>query len=710
MSRRPITVEDLWALPRVGPPKPSKDGAWAVVPVTTYSMEENKGTTRLWLVPARAEGAGSRGKRDPARALTSKEHSSSQPAWSPDGTRIAFVRKPGGEPASDPGAGPEHPDQGQIYVLNLDGGEPERMTDLPLGAVDPRWFPDGRRIAFLTPVYGDAPALADTAQRAKDEAKSKVKARVTEDRLYRYWDSWLTDGRVHHVFVLDVETGEAMDLTPSSKRWFDFMDPSGQYDISPDGAEIAFAATRTRPPHDPVLMGIFAVSVPSRIKSGGKAGSVRSITPARHPADVFRPVYSPDGRIILYGLQREFDFYADKVRLAAYDRKTRTHAVLTESWDFSASGWTFGKDGSTVYLVAEIAGRTALFSYDLAKALKSPGAEAPKELLRGGTFSDPEIAGGRIFTSVNSIDRPPEAVACDLDGKGMARLTGFTDPVMAALQMGKVEEAIFEGAGGDAVQMYILYPPGSAGGRAKKKLPLVHLIHGGPHGTFGDTWHWRWNAQAFTAPGYLAALVNFHGSTSWGQDFTASILGRWGDQPYDDVMAATDYLIEEGIVDPKRMAATGGSYGGYMVSWIASQTDRFACLVNHAGVCDFQTQYASDITQGRRRSMGGEPWDDVAGMDRYNPMRHASGFRSPMLVIHGERDYRVPHDQAMEIYNIYKAMKLPARLVVYPDENHWILKPQNSRHWYGEVHRWLDRWIGKGIGKGIAKGGGKASS
>jgi dipeptidyl aminopeptidase/acylaminoacyl peptidase len=219
------------------------------------------------------------------------------------------------------------------------------------------------------------------------------------------------------------------------------------------------------------------------------------------------------------------------------------------------------------------------------------------------------------------------------------------------------------------------------------------MIHGGPHGVFGDAWHWRWCALAFAARGYLCALVNFHGSTSWGQDFAASILGRWGDQPYTDIIAATDLLIDRGVVDPKRMAISGGSYGGYLVSWICSQTDRFTCAVNHAGVCDFQTQYASDFTQGRARAMGGEPWDNIEGMDRYNPMRHARGFKTPMLVVHGELDYRVPYVQGIEIYNVYKAMGLPARLVIYPDENHWVLKPRNSVHWYGEVLGWFDRWL-----------------
>ena len=266
---------------------------------------------------------------------------------------------------------------------------------------------------------------------------------------------------------------------------------------------------------------------------------------------------------------------------------------------------------------------------------------------------------------------------------------------MDGVALWDVEDVTFAGAGGAPVQMFVLHPPDRPRDEA---LPLVHMIHGGPHGAFGDGWHWRWSSQAFAAPGYRVALVNFHGSTGFGDSFTRSILGAWGDRPTQDIEAATDLLVERGQVDPDRMAITGGSYGGYLVSWIASQSDRYACIVNHAGVCDFQTQFASDVTQGRPRSMGGELWDNIEGMDAWNPLRHAGGFSSPMLVLHGMRDYRVPYAQGLQIYNVYKARGLPARLVVYPDENHWILSPANSLHWYGEVLGWLERWLGEGNG------------
>ncbi|MBD3335191.1 MAG: prolyl oligopeptidase family serine peptidase [Candidatus Eisenbacteria bacterium] len=701
MRARPMTPEDLWKLPRVGAPEPSPDGDSVIVPVTRYSLEENSGRTRLYLVPAAAREAGQGAPDDAARPLTSHDTSSTQPAWSPNGDHVLFVRKPGGnkkDSKDDPG--PNHPDQAQLYILPLQGGEAERLTDLPLGVAAPRWFPDGRRIAFLGFVYADAAALDAAAERSQKLEKDPVKARTSEDRVYRFWDQWLTDGKVPHIFVLDLESREIIDLIPSSRRWFDWMDLTDQFSIAPDGGEIAFAACRTQPPHDPALWGVFTVKVPAKIRPGAKVPRPVCLTP-RHPADTTRPVYSPDGQWIIFGMQREFDFYADRVRLVAHNRRSRRQTVLTEDWDRSAMGWVFGKDPNVLYLAAEVEARTAFFSLDLHRAIKKPGSVQPLELTRGGTFTGPRPAGERMFTAASSLTEPPEVVSFDRDGSGRAFLTAFTRPVLKELALGSVEEISFIGAEDDLVQMFLVHPPAqsrrkeSAKPGQHKRLPLVHMIHGGPHGAFGDVWHWRWNAQAFAAPGFLVALVNFHGSTGWGQDFTASILGRWGDQPYIDIMAATDNLVDRGLADPKRMAAAGGSYGGYLVSWIAAQTDRFACLVNHAGVCDFQTQYASDITQGRRRSMGGEPWDDLEGMDRYNPIRQARGFRSPMLVVHGERDYRVPYAQGIEIYNVYKARKLPARLVVYPDENHWILKPRNSLHWYGEVLGWLDRWLCK---------------
>ncbi len=261
---------------------------------------------------------------------------------------------------------------------------------------------------------------------------------------------------------------------------------------------------------------------------------------------------------------------------------------------------------------------------------------------------------------------------------------------MARVALGEVREMTFEGAQGAEVQMYVVLPPGHERGR---RYPLLQVIHGGPHGISGDGFHFRWNAQAFAAPGYVVAEVNFQGSTSWGQDFAQRIQGAWAERPFEDIMRATDLLVAEGLADEARMAAAGGSYGGYMAAWICGHTDRFKCIVNHAGVFDTMSEYGCDVTQGRAVAFGGEPWDGLEAIDRTNPARYASGFKTPMLVAHGHRDYRVPADQGLECYGILKAKGVPARLLYYPDENHWVLKPQNSLLWYREVLGWLARWL-----------------
>lgn len=680
-----MTIEDLWSLARVGAPRPAPGGRRALVPVATFDMETNKGRTRLWMVSADGH--------EPW-PLTAPDVSSDQPAFSPDGHSIVFVRRKEGE-------------KPQLYRMSLDGGEAERLTDLPLGLFDPKWLPDGRHVVFAAPVImtpesagassrpaapapsaPPAPAEPESVARTRRLAAAReaepVKARVTEDRVYRYWDKWLTGGEAPHLFLLDLTTKRLLDLTPELTAWFDFDDPGGQYDVAPDGGEIAFSANASRPPHHQLKWEIFTLPLTRDGSGAVTAGPVRSITGGNSANDL-KPRYSPDGRWLLYGMQVDPFFYADKVRLVRVDRAGGGQTVLTEAWDRSAAAWEFDRSGARLLIVAENEATTALFSTTL-----EPGA-TPGLLVPGGTVGGPAVADdGRVWFAYQDLSHPPEVRTLAPGATAPETVTRFNDEKLAAIEMGRVEERHFAGAGGARVQMFVVYPPGFDPG---KKWPLVHVIHGGPHGISGDQFHWRWNAQLFAAPGYVVVMVNFHGSTSFGQEFARSIVGNHPDGPFADVMAATDELLKLDFLDPKRMAATGGSYGGYLVTWIAGHTDRFRCLVNHAGVYDLHSQYASDVTQGRSHAYGGEPWEGIERIDRASPNRYAAGFVTPMLILHGDLDYRVPHTQGLEIYGVYRAKGVPARLVSYPDENHWILSPRNSRHWYGEVHGWLARFL-----------------
>jgi dipeptidyl aminopeptidase/acylaminoacyl peptidase len=654
-TKRPITPEDLWRMLRVGAPQPSPDGTFLIVPVTSFDIEENRGTSRLY----RMDTDG-----DSAQPLTSEDRNSTNPAISPDGQTLAFLGKPVGDEDARP----------QLYLLPLSGGEARCVTDAPLGVLDGRWLPDGTGMVILTEVYRAALTLEETETRRDQIKDNQVKARSTEDRVYRFWTRWLTDGEVPHLFHLDITSGELRDLTPESDRWMYFMDPAGGFDISPDGNEVAFVAEISSPPRDRLQTAIFTVSI-----TGEGEGQLTSELPAYQS----RPRYSPDGRYLLYGIQREWDFYADRVRLVAYDRAAGSETVLTEEWDRSAQGWEFSADGSRIVLASEDNARTNLYSM--------PAEVVEPELLAAGGFAGAArpAADGRVYFLNQSLSHPPEVHRVPVAGGQVTAVTSFNAAVMSELELGEVREIEFAGANGDQVQAFLVMPPGFDDSR---QWPLVHAIHGGPHGLFGDAWHWRWSAQAFAAPGNVVAMVNFHGSTSWGQDFAARIAGAWGDEPATDILAATDYLLEQGFVDRERMVIAGGSYGGYLTAWLIGHTDRYAAAIVHAGVTNLLGQYASDITMGRERSMGGNAWESIEQVHAWSPTQHAAGFTTPTLVIHGEKDYRVVITQGLELYGILKAKGIESRLVYYPDEGHWILKPQNSLHWYREVLAWVERF------------------
>jgi dipeptidyl aminopeptidase/acylaminoacyl peptidase len=652
---RPFTADTMWSVKRVGAPAPSPDGARIVYPVSVYDERENRLSADLWLVPV-AGGA--------PRQLTTHPASESAPAWSPDGSRLAFVSRRAGDTAA------------QLYTMPVDGGEPTRLTTMPLGVSNPRWFPDGKRIAFVSHVIADAESPEATRQALDAREKHPVKARVSDNRLYRFWDRWLTDGEYPRIFVVEVESGKVTDLLPGSRRLFGFQDGSGRFDIAPDGSAVVFEANATVPPYREVQSDLFLVP------AGG--GAVRNLTES-NPADDGGPVFSPDGRLIAYGLSKKADGWPDYTRLAVLDVATGRTTVLTDGWEHSVSNLSWTPDGRALVFTAEVRARVNLYSIPVTGG-------TPSELHRGGTVSGPEVLKtGDIVFAQHSVSRPPEIAVVKADGTGFRWVTTTNDALMAATAMGEMKEVTFKGAGDADVQMLVVYPPGFD--RAKKH-PLVHLVHGGPVGTFGDGFSFRWHPHAFAAPGYVVAMVNFHGSSSFGQDWVESILGAHPDKPFIDVMKATDFLIAEGYVDEARMAAAGGSYGGFLVNWIAGHTDRFKALVSHAGVYSLLGQSASDSTFGRHHSYGGYPFTNLENVERWSPNRYAASFTTPMLILHGERDYRVPVTQSLELYGVLTAKGVPARLVYYPDENHWILKGANSKHWYGEVLGWLARYLG----------------
>lgn len=644
-----LTAETLWAIPRVGAPV-TLDHDHVLVPVTTTDPDTDEASTSLWRVG-----------REPNDTRLFASGTISGFDLSADGSSLVFLRDVDG--------------CRQVHVQPVHGGEARQVADLPRGAVGVRWTRDGRLLAMAV-VDADHPTLEATRQHRPDERHT---ARTTEHAVYRFWDMWLED--VYHPVLIDPDTGDTLDLTPGATRFWEWPnagDTIAQVDVSPDGSRVVFSADDSEPPHRLLTFSLFLVDADGT--------RLRRVDPGRDGHST-RPRFTPDGTAVVYGYQSEPRFYADRVQLVRYDLGTGEHRDLAADWDRSPSAWAFDPDGNLV-LTAEDRGRSRLFHLDL-------GGDRVEPLTDGGWVTDPSVGSdGSVHVLVQRLDTPPEVGRLgDPDAAGFRpvhRVTRFTAAALDGVEMGTTRELGVDGADGDTVQVWLIDPPGV---EPDASLPLVHMIHGGPHGVFGDTWHWRWNAQTIAGGGYRVAHVNFHGSTGWGQDFTASILGAWGDRPYRDIEAATDRLVEMGLADEGAMAVTGGSYGGYLTAWITSQTSRYTCAVAHAAVTNLAGMYASDLTGGRQLSYGAEIWDDKDRLERWSPAAAAAGQSTPTLVIHGGRDERVPQTQGLEYYGVLVAKGVPARLVSYPNENHWILSRTDSIHWYDEFLGWLDRWM-----------------
>ncbi len=656
-NKRAFTAEDLWQIKRLSNLTISPDGNFGCFVVTEYNIKENKGNSDLWLIDLKTY----RTKR-----LTTNLNADNSPVWHPNNRTIAFISKREG-------------DYSQLYEIDIDGGEARLLYEMPLGISNPRYSDDGKKIFFVSKIL---PEYENDFEGLKKELKSrkekKVSAKVTENRLYRYWDSWLTDGYVSRLYVLDLEKKELKDLTKGINKIFN-LDGGISYSISPDGKWLSYVANSTEPPYDSLNSDIYLINL-------NNLEEIKNITQSNFQDDS-SPYFSKDSKYLFFGSQFDPDYSADNVRLMAYDLEKGTTKNLTEKYDYSFSGFIQGDELTKIYLLAEDKAKISLFEYDLSKDILV-------KIFTGGSINSLNIKNQKAYFLKSTISEPQEIFEFDLKKRTIKKISGFNDDLISQVKFGKVEEHYFKGADGDSVQLYLVYPPGF---EQNKKYPLVHLIHGGPHSTFGDDFHFRWNAQLFASPGYIIAMVNFHGSTSFGKNFGKSIVGAHGDKPFKDIMLGTDFLISKfSFIDSTKIAAAGGSYGGYLVNWIAGHTNRFKTLISHAGVYNLMGQFASDLTYERVKNYDGAPWEGkYENINRWSPAFFAHNFQTPMLIIHGEKDYRVVVTQGLEIYGVLKGKGIPARLVYFPDENHWILQPQNSIYWYKEVHDWLKRYLGE---------------
>jgi len=654
-----ISVEDLWKIRRPAGVSLAPDGARAVVSLSSHSMKENRSTASLWLLSA----AGAK-----PRLLTTCGEKDGQPAWSPDGRQIAFVAKREWQGKKD-----EEP---QIYLIAPDGGEARRLTQLATGVSAIKWFPDGKRIAFLSWVWPELRGAASQARRLKERNKDKVKAHRVEHSIYRFWDRWLSDGRVPHVHVAEVASGACRDLFEGTPYELVRADPDQHcYDISPDGRFVAFGYD---PAPEKKLDDEFEL-----IELDRKTRRFRSLTAGKLRRDYHRPRYAPDGaRIACLSAAVHRNPRAHN-QITLIERRSGRIEIASRRWDRSAEApLRWAKDGDALLCAAQDEARQHVFRFDLA-------SRRPEVVVRGGMVTEFDLAAGTVVFVRDDMHSPP-AVFAHADG-AERKLEAFNDALLRRFRFGATEELRYRGWGGESVQTWLVFPPGFD---PKKKYPLLHSIHGGPHAISGDSWHFRWNNQVFAAQGYIVVGVNYHGSSSFGQKFIDSIHGAWGKRELADVEAATDLLVRRRYVDARRVFASGGSYGGYMVAWMNGRVPagRYRAYICHAGCFDWVSMFADDAYYYFAKELGAWYWRDFARVEAQNPRAMVRRMATPTLVVHGALDYRVPYTQALQYYNTLKARKVPTRLVHFPDENHWILKPQNSRLWYREFFAWLRRF------------------
>jgi dipeptidyl aminopeptidase/acylaminoacyl peptidase len=657
-AKHPITFTDLISMHRVAEPQVSPDGKWVAYTVATPDMEANRNASNIWVV-ATAGGA--------EIQLTRSGHDSS-PVWSPDGKSIAFLSSRSGD--------------SQVYLLSTDGGEAHPLTKLSTGADMVKWSPDGKTIAFTSSVYPDCKDDDCNSKRDAEKEKSKVKAHVAEHLLYRHWTHW-NDGKRSHLFVVSADgSGAPRDLTAGADYDIppDERSGPGDFNFSPDGKEICFTAVTDKIEAISTNADLFIVSA-----AGGEAKRITT-----QPGFDGNPVYSPDGKFIAYHAQLTAGYESDRWRVMLYDRQSGKNENLSEGFDRSAEELAWSPESKTIYFTAE--NETQKQVYAMATHAGAP----PKPIIADTYNAAISLSadGKTLAFERTSLTMPGEVFAAAGDGTNARQLTHQNDKLLAALEMNAPETFWFEGAEKTKVQAMLIRPPNFD---ASKKYPLLVLLHGGPQTMWSNAWGYRWNAQVFSAAGYVTLMINRRGSTGYGQKFTDEIANDWGGKAYVDVMNGVDSTLKKyTFIDGTRMAAAGGSYGGYMADWIATHSGRFKAIVSHASTYDKVSMFATEELWFEEHDMQGTPWTNPETYKKWSPSTYASElgkFKTPTLVIAGERDYRVPYTQSLEFFSALQRQGVPSKLVVFPDEGHWILKPQNAQFWYKTFLDWMATYV-----------------
>ena len=656
-QKAPFDAAAMMQLARISDPQISPDGKTVVFVVQSVDIEANKKPKHIYTVPI--EGG------SPLQ-ITHTGEANDRPRWSKDG-KIFFISDRAGTP--------------QIWRMDGDGSNAKQITFLASGAGGVLPSPDGKTLVFTSDVYPACSADDACNKKMQDAEKaSKVKAHLYTGLLYRHWTTW-QGGTRSHLLAIPADGGTAVDLTPGQHDVPPFsLGGPDDYAISPDSKEVCFTMNTDESPATSTNNDLFVVLI-----TGEGAATPRRITP--NPASDSSPQYSPDGKYIAFRSQTRAGYESDRQRLLLLERATGKLVSLTETFDRSINSFDWLPDSSRVFFTVTDRGRQGI------RAISVNGGGFQVVATGNSTLDDMVFTpdGKTMVFTRQSGAFPPEIVRVSSGGGAPVPLTHLNDAVLTSHQLTPLEELFTDVADGVQVQSFVVKPPGFDPG---KKYPAMMLIHGGPQGEWGESWTYRWNAQVFAAAGYVVVMPNPRGSVGYGQAFTDAVNHDWGGAPYDDIMAVTDKVAKLTYVDPDRMVAAGGSYGGYMVDWILGHTTRFKALISHAGVYDLRSEAgATEELWFPIWEFSGMPWDNPEMYVRWSPSMFAREFKTPTLVIHGELDFRVPYTQGLQLYTALQMQKVPSQLLLYPDEGHWVLKPQNSMLWYKTFLDWMNRWV-----------------
>ena len=721
-QKRPFEFRDMMALKRVEEPAVSPDGKWVLFAAVDVDLSANTKTPHVWVVPLLGERPSQ--AKAPVEASGEAQRlildqDADRPRWAPDGKRFAFVS------SKENGS--------QVWIADFDRTSGtvtsrRRLTNIATGADRELWSPDGKNILFASNVFPECTGTATeeancNEQKLKQARDSKVSAQIFNHLLYRHWNGYKESKR-SHLFVTPVDAclpgssnhacayATARDLTPGDHDVPPFqLGGQDMYAFSPDGQEICYTSNQDETEAISTNNDLFLVPVNSI-----SSGEPKNITADNKAADE-TPLYSPDGRYIAYRAQTRPGHESDRWRLMLYERKTGQKTDLSVGFDQWVTSFVWSPNSKIIYFTADRRMHSLIYAVNISSQTKDSAskAEFPRRVLVGGYNDDPSVTtDGKtlVFTRMSTM-APNEIFAAEALGQGCeANTNGVDDDIencllsegwpvtqinehlRSEISMANPQPFWFQGARGDQVQGALVTPPNFD---SNKKYPVKFLVHGGPEGAWNDDWSYRWNPELFAADGYVVVMINFHGSTGYGQKFTDAINGEWGGAPFEDLMKGLDYVEQRySFIDKNRECALGASYGGNMANWILGHTNRFKCIVSHDGM--FNTQSAWGTTEElwfNEWEFQGTPYTNRELYRKWSPHLSATNFKTPTLVIHGQLDYRLDVSEGFQLFTTLQRLGVPSKMLYFPDEGHWVLKPQNSELWYKTVNDWVRQWVSR---------------